>query len=71
MGLGHLSDRDQPAFHVSLMMTLGIYATRALKEIGAAVADNIVLTIVPDQESGGKRGSESGIGKSISRLHGV
>jgi acetylornithine deacetylase/succinyl-diaminopimelate desuccinylase family protein len=34
-----------------------IYATRALKEIGADVAANILLTIVPDEETGGSLGS--------------
>ena len=35
-----------------------IYAKRALMEIGADAADKILLTIVPDEETGGALGSE-------------
>jgi succinyl-diaminopimelate desuccinylase len=36
-----------------------IYAKRALQEIGVRAADNILLTMVPDEETGGRLGSES------------
>lgn len=35
-----------------------IYAKRALQEIGVDAADNILLTMVPDEETGGRLGSE-------------
>jgi len=35
-----------------------LYAIRALKELGAELAGRIGLTLVPDEETGGKRGSE-------------
>jgi succinyl-diaminopimelate desuccinylase len=35
-----------------------IYAKRALMEVGVDVADNVLLTIVPDEETGGRLGSE-------------
>lgn len=36
-----------------------IYAARALAALGAPAAKNILLTIVPDEETGGQRGSGS------------
>lgn len=35
-----------------------IYAKRALQELGLDVADKILLTMVPDEETGGRLGSE-------------